>query len=593
RMEALGLDPDTARMIFDGKTIAEITGAGAPQHPVPAAATPVTTAPADTSADPRAAELQALWAEVLGVPEVSIHESFYDLGGDSLSALTVIMRMEALGLDPDTARMIFDGKTIAEITGAGAPQHPVPAAATPVTTAPADTSADPRAAELQALWAEVLGVPEVSIHESFYDLGGDSLSALTVIMRMEALGLDPDTARMIFDGKTIAEITAAGGGTAAPPPAAAPPAAPVQPMPAPAASAPEAGGLTFPEMMNAVHATRGVLILWVVVVHWLPGALERISQEAIWIYDMLYPALRYGTPGFAMVFGLGIGALGVYHYAKNPAQFLKGNRFNTRLILGGVLFMALFRLLSLLTGSGLDDAYSVSFMFYSAIAYYALAMLTMPLLMRLLQIGPDRVLTALTIGAICLLIHEGLSATIAPLKPGGVLELAKILLTAKYGYFHMTSYVMVGVVMGLLLRQFHHRPRIAKDMLLYGTVLIIFGFVMLYEVRALPGLSDFGLVYPWHLMIYAGLTLWIIAAFCALNRGVARHGSVLRLGNSFAIASGILALPIFVGHEVVIPAKAVLVNLGMSDALGLIVPLAVFLVALGLGYQRLMKFLIR
>ncbi|MCV3273769.1 AMP-binding protein, partial [Roseobacter sinensis] len=82
-----------------------------------------------------------------------------------------------------------------------------------LSAAPAEASADAlaqpasRAAELQALWAEVLGVPEVSIHESFYDLGGDSLSALTVIMRMEALGLDPDTARMIFDGKTIAEIT--------------------------------------------------------------------------------------------------------------------------------------------------------------------------------------------------------------------------------------------------------------------------------------------------------------------------------------------------------------------------------------------------
>ena len=450
-----------------------------------------------------------------------------------------------------------------------------------------------RAAELQALWAEVLNVPSVSLHESFYDLGGDSLSALTVIMRMEALGLDPDTARMIFDGKTIAAIAGADGPAPVLEPVAAP-AAPPPETPSTAPATPEKGGLSFAEMMNAVHATRGVLILWVVVVHWLPGVLARIAGDAAWIYEAMNPALRYGTPGFAMVFGLGVGALGLQHYAKNRDMFLKGNRLNVMLVGGGVLIMALIRLAAVSTDGEPFGPYTVSFLFYSAIAYYALAMLTMPLIMRVLHMGPDRLLTALLVGAICMALHEFLATTVAPLKPGGVLELMKILLTAKYGYFHMTAYVMVGVAMGILLRRWHGSARLSQDMGFYGLALIILGSVVLYEVRGDADLMNFGRVHPWHLMIYAGVTLWIIAIFCRINRGNARGaGPIIRYGNAFAITSGILALPIFVGHEIVIPIKSLLENLGLPGSIALLIPLLLFLGGLAFGYVRLMKFLVR
>ena len=450
-----------------------------------------------------------------------------------------------------------------------------------------------RAAELQALWAEVLNVPSVSLHESFYDLGGDSLSALTVIMRMEALGLDPDTARMIFDGKTIAAIAGADGPAPVLEPVAAP-AAPPPETPSTAPATPEKGGLSFAEMMNAVHATRGVLILWVVVGHWLPGVLARIAGDAAWIYEAMNPALRYGTPGFAMVFGLGVGALGLQHYAKNRDMFLKGNRLNVMLVGGGVLIMALIRLAAVSTDGEPFGPYTVSFLFYSAIAYYALAMLTMPLIMRVLHMGPDRLLTALLVGAICMALHEFLATTVAPLKPGGVLELMKILLTAKYGYFHMTAYVMVGVAMGILLRRWHGSARLSQDMGFYGLALIILGSVVLYEVRGDADLMNFGRVHPWHLMIYAGVTLWIIAIFCRINRGNARGaGPIIRYGNAFAITSGILALPIFVGHEIVIPIKSLLENLGLPGSIALLIPLLLFLGGLAFGYVRLMKFLVR
>ncbi|MFE5831543.1 phosphopantetheine-binding protein [Streptomyces sp. NPDC056508] len=49
-------------------------------------------------------------------------------------------------------------------------------------TAP-DTSGS-RAREVAALWAEVLGVPEVGVEDDFFALGGNSLSGIKIIERV-------------------------------------------------------------------------------------------------------------------------------------------------------------------------------------------------------------------------------------------------------------------------------------------------------------------------------------------------------------------------------------------------------------------------
>ncbi|MCK4259134.1 MAG: hypothetical protein KAX49_09155 [Halanaerobiales bacterium] len=61
--------------------------------------------------------------------------------------------------------------------------------------------------KLAGIWAEVLGLEEVSIYDSFYDLGGDSIIALTLMSKISKefnieLSLD-----QIFRNPTIAEIS--------------------------------------------------------------------------------------------------------------------------------------------------------------------------------------------------------------------------------------------------------------------------------------------------------------------------------------------------------------------------------------------------
>ncbi|WP_253267541.1 non-ribosomal peptide synthetase, partial [Streptomyces sp. NL15-2K] len=83
---------------------------------------------------------------------------------------------------------------------------PAPAARNEETPAVAPRTAAEET--LAAIWAEVLGVPRPSVHDNFFDLGGDSISSLKVVSRIRtALGaaLSP---RVLFDEPTVARLAA-------------------------------------------------------------------------------------------------------------------------------------------------------------------------------------------------------------------------------------------------------------------------------------------------------------------------------------------------------------------------------------------------
>jgi amino acid adenylation domain-containing protein/non-ribosomal peptide synthase protein (TIGR01720 family) len=74
---------------------------------------------------------------------------------------------------------------------------------------------------LQEIWQAVLGRAPISVHDNFFDLGGDSLLAIQMVSRATQAGL-PASVRLIFQHQTIAELASALPGM----PAAAPPGEP-------------------------------------------------------------------------------------------------------------------------------------------------------------------------------------------------------------------------------------------------------------------------------------------------------------------------------------------------------------------------------
>ncbi|WP_431952178.1 amino acid adenylation domain-containing protein [Nocardia lijiangensis] len=65
----------------------------------------------------------------------------------------------------------------------------------------------PREEALAALFAEVLGLESVGVEESFFALGGDSISSIQLVSRAKAAGIG-FTAREVFERKTVAGLAA-------------------------------------------------------------------------------------------------------------------------------------------------------------------------------------------------------------------------------------------------------------------------------------------------------------------------------------------------------------------------------------------------
>ena len=74
-----------------------------------------------------------------------------------------------------------------------------------------DTAESPRTATeaaLSAIWAALLGVPEVGVHDDFFELGGHSLLAAQLVARVEEIFRTTLPLRSLFEARTVARQAA-------------------------------------------------------------------------------------------------------------------------------------------------------------------------------------------------------------------------------------------------------------------------------------------------------------------------------------------------------------------------------------------------
>ncbi|MFJ1578164.1 amino acid adenylation domain-containing protein [Streptomyces sp. NPDC088182] len=102
------------------------------------------TAGGDAPTTPAETTLAALFAEVLGLPSAGVHDSFFELGGDSIVAIQLVNRARDAGL-VITPREVFRQRTVAALARtAGLPgADGAPAAGTAVRAVPLDEDALP------------------------------------------------------------------------------------------------------------------------------------------------------------------------------------------------------------------------------------------------------------------------------------------------------------------------------------------------------------------------------------------------------------------------------------------------------------------
>jgi len=149
------------------------------------------------------AAVAQVWSEVLRVDEIDATKNFFDLGGDSLKAIEVISRLQALLNVELPLIAFFEEPTVAHLAAVADELRRENGSASGAHGAVSTTQAT-----VAQVWSEVLQAGEVDATKNFFDLGGDSLKAMEVISRLQGLLNVELPLIAFFEDPTIAHLAA-------------------------------------------------------------------------------------------------------------------------------------------------------------------------------------------------------------------------------------------------------------------------------------------------------------------------------------------------------------------------------------------------
>jgi hypothetical protein len=371
--------------------------------------------------------------------------------------------------------------------------------------------------EIAAIWSEVLGVPTVALDETFYDLGGDSLSAIRVMLRMRAAGVPAAIGRQILQGRTIAQIASARDD---------------QPV--------DEHARRQARRRELVGMLRGLMVMLVVASHWVAGALRRVPglgpSEAL-----LAPLLNWPTPGFALVFGMGLGFVHLPLHRSNPQRarllLLQGARY----VGAGAILLTIdkYVLHSLgYGGSPFNYAHPLTLrVIDNVLVFYLLALTTAPLALRLFS-RPAGVRWTLAVILLFEVAHHLIHSVLTDYDQ----LLAMWIISGKFAYFNLGAGALAGMIIGDRLRRSRPLPRVLAPA---GAALMLAGALLSRRNGVFEVFATSYIIEPWKWAFYLGLTFLVLLAGERWGARLETPGRRIELAKRILIVCGQLALPLF------------------------------------------------
>jgi amino acid adenylation domain-containing protein len=367
--------------------------------------------------------------------------------------------------------------------------------------------------KLAKLWAGILGVESVGLNESFYDLGGDSLMAVRVMIGMRKAGLDEAACRLILRGFTISQIVAGESTMNA----------------APARQSAEHRRLVL-------NVLRGVMVVLVVASHWVDGVVRRAPVFAK-VEELMNPLLGWPTPGFAIAFGMTLALLHHAH-ALNPTRTTKMLFGSAGIVAAGVLILAVDHHMLLRYGlPPMNEPFPMAHPYISPfdgiLTYYGLALVSAPFWFAYLR---GRFLVQKALGAALVLAAIYAVLIRQALEPSSPAHFMVVL--GKFSYINLSAGAFAGLALGIAWRSW---PEIPARLAAFGLLMCVAGAVLssFDPDASLWGMS--GRVEVWGWLFWGGLTLCGLYSF---DRVLHTESPVIvELGRSVAVL-GQLAFPL-------------------------------------------------
>jgi len=429
--------------------------------------------------------------------------------------------------------------------------------------------------KIQSIWQSALKVGYLDVDSNFYDLGGDSLTVISTLIEMERAGVPADISKGMLQGFTIREIAE-------------------QLVSADSTKEKKTHQIKTPEIRftMSVNFIRGIMVLFVIFAHWYQGLVERIAIEYVpTVQAVFQPFFSMGTPGFAIIYGIGAGYSLYPIYLTDPIRFKNILKKTFSFLLSGITCLALVRILS--NYLVLED---VSFTvvtntFYSVLAYYLLITATLYFWFKLISISKHVVAICFVLAISMYSIHLLLISNLAIGKTEGVIELIKLLLTAKYAYFLMLSGTLTGIAMGIYSNNLLKKKESFNVLYYIGLACIILGIIMSIHVGNFgEWLKPVSTNHVWRWITYFGVILVLLALLETLLIRYEGYGKSQKLVFQFLSVIGLLAFPLFVLHEMVIPFKAILLAISGYESLSLVVSVFIFLSIAFLMFRKVHRF---
>jgi hypothetical protein len=442
-----------------------------------------------------------------------------------------------------------------------------PRAATPATAD--DEELTEREREIAAVWTDALGVSPIGKHESFFDIGGDSLSAITVMIRMERMGVAKTLAQQIFEGRTIAEIAAD----------------------AEAADqlgvAPSRGGPRSLRAVatDAISMTRAILVMLVIFGHWSPFLFTRMTG-GMDVYHNLVPLLRAGTPGFAVVFGLGLGYFQAPVARRTPERLGSWQRSRMVIIGGAIMVDALARAINIYLHENRFDSQWPTELFFGVLCFYFLMVATAPYWLRLISRARYPVLAALLVTGGAYLLSGIFSYLWEYSTTTGLVNIGRLLLVTRYSYPEMLGHAMLGLAIGLWIGENDRRSDLARISAYAGAAILLGGFTLSMRGDTIHWFDDVATI-P-QVLTYAGGSFLLFSLAFAAGLRTEHPPAVLRLMR-VTIVIGMLALPAYLGHELASPIAGALATAGLRPVLAIGLPVAAFALGFLFAMQRVYR----
>jgi|JI10StandDraft_1071094.scaffolds.fasta_scaffold10144_3 acyl-CoA synthetase (AMP-forming)/AMP-acid ligase II len=503
-----------------------------------------------SNADTPEARLVKLWQQVLGVEAVGVNDSFFDLGGDPLVGHDLIAAMEAQGISAAAASGLWDGLSIAQI----------------LTLDAAPVAGGGAEAQILALWRETLGREDVSLTQGFYDVGGDSLSAITLALNMERAGFDPELARAIFDGKTIAEIAAEADAAAGPQ---------VADRPAPVRTKSQIALLS--EGMNLV---KGILVLCMIASHWVPIYLGYLGMRGGLISKAIQPALSMGTPTLAFIFGIGIPVFHARQYAGSGPAFRANVRKGGLLLAVGLgVGFVLEAATRLVAGETFDATLVASSFTNGPFLYFLAATLSMPLWIGAVRRDTASMVRLALVALVLMAAYLALLAVLPADAGGAAAVFLRETFAGHWSLFQLGSLTLAGVVVGLLIENHLAVGGSLRSVAPVGVIVFGTGMVMSAAAQDLASwITPHEAITLWSAIAYAGIALWLVGRFEAIAQAAAPVAPA-RLGVQLLASLGILLFPLYVLQSLVYHSASILEMLtGQSLIKMLTLCIVIFLV---------------